>query len=153
MQPFEDSKNVSKTKLLEVAEKLKSILEPLGYSFDLEYNAAASAGPFANGFFKRDGLQIGIIWREVYGLGGIVYENEKFSVDHEDIMKRFKHSKQQKFIFDKKKWKAYSRDGGDVIDAVIFDMKLLIDDLLAADKTTINQALKDAYKIRQKFFS
>lgn len=152
MGSTENSKNISETKLLEIIERLKPILEPLGYSFTLEYTANSSGGPFANGFFKKDGLQIGLIWRELSGLGAIIYENKNFSVGHEDIMERFKLSKQQKFVFDKKKWKTYSRDGGDVVEAVLFDMKLLIDDLLAADKTTINQALKDANRIRQKRF-
>jgi len=152
MDQFEDPKRISKTKLLDVAEKLKPVLGPLGYSFVWESDAIASGGPFANGFFKKDGIQIGLIWRELSGLGDIVYENGKFAVDHNDIMEQFKLSKQQKFIFDRKSWKTYSRDGSDVIDAVISDIKLLIDDFLATDKVIITQVLKGAHKIRQKKF-
>ena len=124
MNSMENSSNISESKLLEVVEKLQPILEPLGYSFTLEYKATSSGGPFANGFFKKDRLQIGFIWRELSGLGDIVYENEKYSVDHNDIMEHFKLSKQQKFVFDRKKWITYSRDGGDVVDAAMFDMNL-----------------------------
>lgn len=57
------------------------------------------------------------------GLGAIIYENKNFSVGHEDIMERFKLSKQQKFVFDNKKWKTYSRDGGDVVAIRLFCTK------------------------------
>jgi hypothetical protein len=104
MNSTENSADFSETRLLEIVERLKPILEPLGYLFSLEQKAVSSGGPFANGFFKKDRLQIGLIWRNLSGLGLVIYENGKFSVGHDEIMKYLNHSKIYKLSFDRNSW-------------------------------------------------
>jgi hypothetical protein len=145
MNLFENRKNNSEAKLLEAVERLKPFLEPLGYSFVLEF----ISDPFTNGSFKKDGLQIDLIWKEHYGLGTIFYGNGEVSISHDDIMGYFKLSKRQKLFYDKAKQKSYSHDGRDLLDAIISDIKLLSSDFLAVNKATINHILKDAYHPQQ----
>ena len=75
----------SKKNLDRFVSLVKPELEKLGFVYKDGGDAASSGGPFANGFFKSEKYNIGIVYRRDQGLGCIIYETNYTNLGHYSV--------------------------------------------------------------------
>jgi hypothetical protein len=136
--------------LVSVVNILKPTVEPYSFTFSVDENALSSGGPFANGFFNGKYFRIGIIYRKLGGSGSVIYENEMGNASHDQIMSVLGHGNAFHFRFnsDLKVWSVYAVDGGDPLDALVYDWIHFAPPLYIANKTEADSIMALAIKNR-----
>jgi hypothetical protein len=133
-----------------VADRLDPILSPLGFTFSMGQAGSSSGGAFASGFYSRGGIRIGLIYRASSGLGSVIYENSQSNVSHDDLMTRLGHVDDYKLAFDADRFASHSKDGGDIVDALAYDLQNFALKVLAGDEARFDHIVKDALAERLK---
>jgi F0F1-type ATP synthase assembly protein I len=121
-----------KQQLTEITHKLNPILNGLGYVFEHSADGISSGGPFAAGFYANQEKKIGLIYRASAGLGSVNYEygNGEIGTSHGDLMRYLGKKDVSKLSYDASKFLSYSKDGGSVVDALLYDIQNFSKDLL-----------------------
>src|SRR5689334_8239741 len=113
----------SRNKLLDGREKLDPVLRPLGYFFGISENGSSSGGAFAAGFYKNGDKKIGLIYRSSVGLGAVIYEYGQWGIGHDKLMRYFGKQDVSKLGYKPNRYSSYSKGGGDVFDALVYDIQ------------------------------
>ncbi len=72
-----ETENECVTRLREAVRQIDEVLVPWGFQFQPGECGSASAGDFANGYYVRGPIRIRLIWRDMHGLGCVLYEFEE----------------------------------------------------------------------------
>jgi hypothetical protein len=133
-----------------IADRLAPILSPLGFTFSIEQLAASSGGDFASGFYSRDDIRIGLIYRASSGLGEVIYENSQASVSHTEMMEQLGHIDDNKLGYDKDRFASYAKVGGDPVEALANDLEKYVLKVFVRNKARFDQIVKDALEERMR---
>lgn len=126
-------------RLQEIADGLKSVLEPLGFHYVPDQSGQGHM-QFESGFFVRGDTKIGLICRERtsgMALGAVVYENDITNAAHDDLMSVLGLTDKQHVVYVESSMTSVAKDGGDLIEA------------LRADLITLTPILSDAAKLSE----
>ncbi len=129
-----------------IRAKLDPILNPIGFIFKNSGGGISSAGPFSAGFYIEGEKKIGLIYRSLLGLGSVTYECSKVVISHDNLIQHLKKQNESKLGYDPKKFSSYSKNGGDVIEALIYDIQNFSRKILVADKRQFCKELKRAQR-------
>jgi hypothetical protein len=131
--------------LQRTAADLCSLLEPLGFKFQLD-QAGHAHQSFATGFFVRGELKIGLIYREqassAITLGSVNYENDTTNASHDQLMSWLGLVARQRLRYDEATFASMAADDGSVIDALRGDLVTLSSVL--SDEVMLTQAIGEA---------
>ncbi len=141
--------------------KLQPLLTAHGFEWDSGVQAISSGGPFANGFFRKGKLEIGLVVRDKKHLGCPSYSEGYGYAGHEDLFWALGHEGEMRLVHDYVEGKpSYAqslhykaKDGGDPFDAFLFDLEQVILPALKASQTEFSAALARAHKKFQKSLS
>jgi hypothetical protein len=139
------------TALRTTAGELRSILDPLGFRFYFD-QAGQGHQPFASGYFVRDEVRIGLIYRVNSKLGAVVYENNTTSVLHDNLMSSLGFAAEQHLRYDDTAFQSVAVDGGSAVEALCADLRTL-SPILRNQKTlslAITEARHEAESIANK---
>jgi hypothetical protein len=111
-------------RLLAIVARLNPILNPQGFLFRIEHNGVSSGGPFANGFYERHPIKIGlIVRREILGMP--TYDFDEHICAHDELIKTFGRGNESK-LRGMKYPGVETTDGSDVVDALVADIQNII---------------------------
>lgn len=126
-------------------ELLNPLLMKAGFTYRLGNSAASSGGPFANGYFTRDEIEIGLIVRNECRLGVPVYTRGHGYANHDRVLaalgleSRSSLTQPDHFTFD-------ARDGGDPFRALHDDFRDLIIPVLERSAADFDKAVDHAVR-------
>jgi hypothetical protein len=109
----------------EAVTRLQPVLGPLGFRFDGGQSGEAHMA-FASGLFISDAVTIGLIFRKRGALGCVIYENEVSNMSHDDLLRSLGAQDRQRLIYDGAAMESRARDGGDPLDALIYDLREIV---------------------------
>jgi hypothetical protein len=133
----------SKQRLLEGTQKLDPVLNPLGFVFDISEGGVSSAGSFAAGFYRNGNKKIGLIYRSAAGLGAVVYEYHPWSVVHSDLMRYLGKQDVSKLKYNTNRFASYSKGGGNIFDALVYDIQNFGAGFLTSSDDQFGNTLKE----------
>ncbi len=136
----------SKQQLIEITQRLNPVLNPLGYVFQMAGSGVSSGGPFAAGFYLNGERQIGLIYRATSGLGSVNYKYDQFTISHDGLMQYLGKLNFSKLKYDPKKWSSYGDNGGNVVDAFLYDIQNYETDFLASSDEQFAKVLREVSK-------
>ena len=133
--------------LQEIVARLGPILNPHGFHFDTEYNAVSSSGPFENGHYERSPIRIGLIVRGTH-LGCPIYEYGKHHIGHNELLEHLGRAEDALLRFDERldKRELVTKDGRDVVDALVADIEDIILPTILDDRKSFKKAVKAAHR-------
>jgi hypothetical protein len=123
------------------AAQLQPVLDPLGFEFQVDQRGVAHQ-PFAAGFFVREGVKVGLIYRARDTFGAVVYENEVTNVSHDDLMSWLGFTARQRLRYIDSSMTSVAAEGDHVIDALRADLETLVP--ILADQQTLSRAIVEA---------
>jgi hypothetical protein len=129
--------------LMKGTRKLDPVLNPLGFVFKISENGVSSAGAFAAGFYENGDKKIGLIFRSFAGLGSVNYECRRWNIDHDSLMRYLGKQDVSKLKYKTNTFKSYSKDGGDVFDAFVYDIQQFGGEFLTSSDDQFENALKE----------
>jgi hypothetical protein len=132
--------------LVEYSQKLDPVLNPLGFAFEISMSGVSSPGPFATGFYVNGDKKIGLIYRSGFGFGSVIYEYHQTSVSHDGLMSYLGKTDVSKLSFDSDKFMSYSKNGGNALDALIYDIQNFEVGFLTKDNEQYGKVLKEISK-------
>ncbi len=132
--------------LIEFTQRLNPILNPLGFVFEYSGSGAASAGPFASGFYVNGEKKIGLIYRSIAGFGSVIYEYRQWGATHSDLMKHLGKQDESKLKYDEHKYLSYAKDGGSMFEALVYDIQNFGLEFLTNSDTQFGKILKEISK-------
>ena len=138
-----------KRRLLEGTQKLDPVLNPLGFVFEISGSGVASAGPFAAGFYKNGDKKIGFIYRSIAGLGAVIYEYGQAGVAHSDLMSYLGKHDASKLKYDTNRFSSYPKGGGNVFEALAYDIQNFSAEFLTSNDEQFENMLKEIAKANQ----
>jgi hypothetical protein len=136
----------SKATLAAIVAVLDPALRLHGFRFAPQNVGHASRGSFANGFFIRGDVRIGIIVREQ--LGEVVYEANSHTMGHSEYMAELGHAHDCWFLYDDQKWRAHGRDGREPPTALLHDLETFAAEFLRGDTSRFLEVLRTAHSKR-----
>lgn len=145
-------------RLLEGARKLDAVLQPLGFVFRITDGGISSPGPYAVGYYKNGNKNISLIYRSM-GLGGIEYSYHRAGYKyseagtvHSRLMRYLGKQDFCKVKYDEKNFSSRSREGGNVFDALAYDIKNFAVEFLSSDDDHFINTLNEARAIPEPPF-
>jgi hypothetical protein len=133
--------------LLEMVARLDPILNPHGFTFVSEGNAVSSGGPFANGFYVRLPIKIGLVVRDsTFGMP--VYYWGECHCGHDDLIAKLGRLPESTVRFNEERWSLETTDGGNIVDAVVADVENIILPTILRDPAEIQGAVAASHKER-----
>lgn len=158
-------RSAKKEKLLKPAEKailsataiLESIVEfsrPVllknGFTYIPGQSSSSSGGAFANGFFKSDKIEIGLIVRG-NNLGAVNYSVEKGNISHDDMFIITNKEEEKRLWYDEDQNKSYTLENESLQEAFLLDIeKVILPYLNTKTKEEIKSIIQNAYNERWK---
>jgi hypothetical protein len=136
----------SRTNLQAVLTRLDSILIPHGFSFQANASGVSSAGTFANGFYTRGPVRIGLIMRGE-NLGSPSYEYKRAMAGHHELVDALGRGNEAFLRFDDRldKWELATTDGRPVLDALVTDLENIIIPTIVGNLRAYKKAIKAAH--------
>ena len=135
-----------KQRLIEGTQKLDPVLNPLGFVFEISESGVSSAGSFAAGFYKNGDKKIGLIYRSIAGLGAVIYEYRQSNISHSNLMHYLGKRDVSKLKYDTNKFLSYSKGGGNVFDALVYDIQNFGIEFLTYSDDQFDSTLKEIAK-------
>jgi hypothetical protein len=135
-----------KQHLIEGTQRLDPVLNPLGFVFEISESGASSAGPFAAGFYKNGDKKIGLIYRSIAGLGAVIYEYRQLGVSHSNLMYYLGKREVSKLKYDASRFLSYPKGGGNVFDALVYDIRNFGIEFLTYNDDQFSSTLKEIAK-------
>lgn len=129
--------------LMAGVERIAPILRAAGFEFTPLHSAVSSGGPFANGVFRRDPYEVGLIVRMRRHLGCPEYSDGRGKVAHDDVIWALGREGDERLVtqlgvsFE-------ARDGGDPFAALGWDLENIILPVFARSPETFRAALQKA---------
>ena len=136
-----------KQRLLDGTQKLDPVLNPLGFVFEISDSGKSSAGSFAAGFYKNGDKKIGLIYRSIAGLGAVIYEYGRVNVSHSQLMLYLGKQDASKLRYNTRRFSSYSKGGGNVFDALGYDIRNFEMEFLTAKDEQFDSTLKEAARV------
>jgi hypothetical protein len=130
----------------EAVTRLQPVLQPLGFNFDGSESGQAHM-PFAAGFFIGDAMKIGLIFRQRGTLGSVNYENEVSNMSHDDLLRSLGAQDRQRLIYDDAAMASRAKDGGDPLDALVYDWRELVGERLT-DRELMSESIAASLRKR-----
>jgi hypothetical protein len=106
------------------AEFVDPVMGAAGFRFQLD-QAGHAHQDFASGFFVRENVRIGLIYRVRDRLGAVIYENDTTNVLHDDLMSWLGLAAKQQLRFVGSSMQSVAIDGGDAVAALYADLETL----------------------------
>lgn len=132
--------------LIEFTQKLNPFLNPLGFVFEISGSGVSSGGEFAAGFYVNGDKKIGLIYRAITGLGSVNYEYHQMAISHSNLMSHLGKYEVSKLKYDTNKFSSYSKDGGSVHDALVYDIQNFGMTFLVSSDELFEKTLKETAK-------
>ena len=143
-----DTQQRCKNALIAGTKKLDPVLNPIGFFFELEYVDQTHTGSYANGYYRKDGMSIGLIYRQGAGLGHVIYANEHKNISHNEFMARIGNLEQSKLDYQANCSRSFGKDGSDPFDALAYDIENFALNILSGKKSGFDKVLKAKTKKR-----
>jgi hypothetical protein len=125
-------------------ERLRPLLEGVGFSYQPGDEAASSGGPFATGFFRRGDLEIGLIVRDRNRLGCPNYSVGHGYAGHADLLWALGRDGQGRLV---EGFTSYAAtDGGDPFLAFEADLRDIILPALKESEVNFRRAVARAHR-------
>jgi len=136
-----------KSLLTDLAARVARVLEPKGFAFAPDQETSSSGGPFANGFFVRGPLRIGLIVRgETLGLP--VYQWGEHSAGHDDVVRLLGHADDALLRWDPDAFRAFGADGTDPGEAFVGDLSRIVLPAMTASPEGFAALISSAHAAR-----
>lgn len=123
------------------AAELDSLLGPLGFRFHFEH-AGKAHQPFASGFFVREDIKVGLIYRVSHKFGAVIYANNETNVSHDDLMSWLGLATTQRLRYVESAMQSVAADCGNATDALRADLETLRP--ILRDEKTLRRAIGEA---------
>ena len=126
-------------------EKLRAVLEMVGFRYEPGDVGVSCGGAFAAGFFRRGDLEIGLIVRSRNELGTPNYTQGHGYASHEDLFRELGHDGEARLVpgdFPSH----VARDGSDPFDALEGDLRNTILPALSASEVDFREAIARAHR-------
>jgi hypothetical protein len=140
----------SRTNLQIVLERLDPILIPHGFHCEMGDAGVSSSGSFANGFYKRGPIEIGLIMRGD-ALGSPNYGYQGHSASHDELVEALGRT-DGVLRFDRRfdHWKLVTVDGRPILDALVSDLEAIIVPTILENPTAYTEAIGEARTRRMR---
>jgi hypothetical protein len=132
-----------KQQLIEFTQRLNPVLNPLGYVFADSGSGVSSGGSFAAGFYANGNKKIGLVYWAMAALGSVNYEYGQLAISHSDLMHYLGKYPVSKLRYDTSKFLSYSKDGGNVVDALLHDIQNFEKEFLASSDEQFSKTLRN----------
>lgn len=141
----------AQSSLAELVEQLEPVLKSHGFTFTAEHDAVSSGGPFANGYFVRGPLRIGVIVRGTT-LGLPVYELGEYNAGHNDVVRLLGRADDARLQWDPDEYQLLARNGYEPIEAFLVDLSTIVLPALRASQDSLASLLATAHAERLRKF-
>jgi hypothetical protein len=135
----------------DIAARLRSGLEPLGFAFAHGDQAVSSGGPFATGFFSRAPFHIELIVRDGrLGLPNYRWDPAEWTAGHFDLVHALGHHEDTHLLWEPSGYQVLGRDGEEAVDGLIADLAAIILPVLQTDPDALREAIATAHATFQR---
>ena len=134
-----------------IAGRLRSLLEPLGFTFDHGDQAVSSGGPFATGFFSRGPFHIELIVRDDrLGLPNYRWDPALWTAGHYDLVDALGRHDDAHLLWDQSAFQIIGRNGEAAVDALIADLADVVLPVLETRPDALREAMVTAHTAFQR---
>ena len=135
----------------DIAARLRSLLEPLGFVFAHGDEAVSSGGPFATGSFSRAPFHIELIVRDDrLGLPNYRWDPAQWTAGHFDLVHALGRDEDAHLLWEPSGYQVIGRDGEAAVDALIADLAGIILPVLQTDPDALREAITTAHATFQR---
>lgn len=155
---YEEQQEAAAKALSASAKKLEGLVGPWGFAYSAEGAFNSHCGVFASGFFWRGPTRICLCCRAQ--IDSLYYERtfhevagscrlmERFTIGHRTFMKAIgKHAESRVFETNENPGLVVARDGGSILDAIIFDWSVLASDILRSPSDEFDQIMRRGHRV------
>ena len=136
----------SRAVLDDIAARLGSLLEPLGFAFAPGDQAVSSGGPFATGFFSRAPFHIELIVRDDrLGLPNYRWDPAEWTAGHFDLVHALGRDAETHLLWEPSGYQVVGSNGEAAVDGLIADLAGIILPVLQADPDALRVAITTAH--------
>jgi hypothetical protein len=137
--------------LEDIAARVGSLLEPLGFTFGHGDRAVSSGGPFATGFFSRAPFHIELIVRDDrLGLPNYRWDPAEWTAGHFDLVHALGRDEDTHLLWQPSGYQVIGRDGEAAADALIADLAAIILPVLQTNPDALREAITTAHAAFQR---
>ena len=126
-------------------ELLEPLLKQAGFSYRSGDSAASSGGPFANGFFVRDEIELGLIVRSGCRMGVPNYTRGHGYASHHQVLAALGVEKES-MLTQPDHFSYSAKNGGDTFQALYEDLRDLVVPFLERSEDDFRAAIDTAAK-------
>jgi len=137
--------SIQRALLDEGVQKIQAVLRGRGFEYSTGDQGVSSGGSFAVAFFRRADLTLGLIVRHSYGLGSPGYSIGGRGASHGRLIVALGHSGEEHLV-ETRLFSSRARDGGDVFEALRWDLEHIILPVLDQSPSEFREALARAAK-------
>jgi hypothetical protein len=134
-----------------VVGRLRSLVEPLGFTFAYGDEAVSSGGPYATGSFSRTPFHLELIVRgDRLGLPNYRWDPARWTAGHDDLVRALGCHDEAHLLWDQSAFEVVARNGEAAVDALIADLAGIILPVLQTRPNEVREAISTAHAAFQR---
>src|SRR4051812_42179494 len=134
-------------RLLGVVARLGAVLAQHGFVYQSGTKGISSGGSYANGFYCRRPIKIGLIVRSG-GIGMPSYEFGEYGCAHDELIAKLGRQSESTVRFDPNRMSLETTDAGDLTDALVRDIEGIVLPTILNDPDAVEHAIKALHTAR-----